>query len=993
MKPVLLKFSGINSYETEYSVAFEELTKGGIFGIFGPTGSGKSTILDAITLALYGKVPRYIDTMHRTFINTSSASASVELEFEIAIAGIKKRYIVKRGYKQNPKGKPGVSITYCSLAEVNGDILADRKENEVTMAVAGLVGLNYQDFTRSVFLPQGKFSEFIFLKGADREKMLERLFGLEEFGKNLQAKIKTAEIGARNELDICNMQIGFYGDISPDVLNTKKKLEKEMSDKIRTLSLERELFLSAWEKYKALDGAYTKLKAADLQLTEQKSLEESYYAEKLALEAAVRAEKLRIPIETIKSLQSQAAHADSERIKHEEIAEVCRKEAVKFENEYSEAKRAATEEYPELFKLEQKLELHLTAIKEIGILDSEVGELRSDWKFSSGQLSDFEKNYKNIKESHKLLADRASEIAAEKEKLIIPSEVFKNLNEGARMENEFTRNESNIRKNKQELTKYEKLSGDLRSMLEEILDEMAELSKRKVKSIASDLAKSLSDNSPCPVCGSLHHPNPQEAGLDFEQDEYLGNLENQAEKLKLEYTQSQARLESAANTLKDMQGIQDICVKSLNNLRAVMPGITDFSQALEEAFDKNTRKSKLEAEEAVIQPQIDKKLAEIQENEVKITKFKADIEVLLEKGREKAAIIAEKKAALGEYHNLETVLSAINETKLTMANIIAKEKEMQSLKDKHAEKLLLNEKNLASLTERISGLRNMESSQQKQIDKALFAEGFADMNAAEEAMMDSLLRMEAEERNREFYRFKAELENTVKQLKDLLGSEEDLQNISERLHKSETQYREADAALITFREEHAVLMDDINRMGKNLQTAEKLAKERKLLEARHGIIKEIENLFRANAFIKFLAAHQLRSVTAEATARLKRMTAGQYAIECDEDANFYIRDDFAGGAYRPPASLSGGEAFMTSLCLALALSTKIQMKSPADLSFFFLDEGFGSLDRETLDVVIDALEQLREENMIVGLITHVEEMKNRIINKIELERVSGSLGK
>ena len=991
MKPILLKFSGINSYEAEYTVPFEELTKGGIFGIFGPTGSGKSTILDAITLALYGKVPRYIDTQHRTFINTSSAAAYVELEFEIMQAGAEKRYIVKRGYKQNPKGKPGVSITYCSLAEVNGDILADRKENEVTTAVTDIVGLNYQDFTRSVFLPQGKFSEFIFLKGADREKMLERLFSLEEFGKNLQAKIKAAENDARNKLDICNMQIGFYGDISSDALDIKKQQDKEMSDKIRTLSLERELFLSSWEKYKTLDAAYKKLQAANLQLAKQKSLQESYDAEKNALEAAVRAEKLRIPIETIKSLQNQAAQANNELKKYKEIADICRKKSIQLENEYLEARKASAEEYPELFKLEQKLELHLVMLKEIDALEEEVGSLRTDWKHGSEKLISFNKIHANAKEAHRLLAERASEIAVKKEQLTVPADVFRNFNEGTRLESEFAVNEKNIQKGRQELAKYEKINDDLCPKLEGMTKELEKLSKNKAKSIASDLAKTLADNSPCPVCGSVHHPNPAEDFSGFKQDEYLENLAEQTEKLKVKYAQNLARMESAANILTDMQDKQDICAKAINDLKAIMPGVNNFSQALEEAFDKNANKTKLEAEEAALVPQMDAKLAEMQAQEVNAAKIKADLDVLLEKGKEKAAVIAEKKAALGEYHDLETVQAAINETKAAMASIVAKEKETQSLKDKHAEEALLNEKNLASLTERISGLRTMEEEQQKLADKALLEEGFADIFAAEDALVDAALRIEAEERNKEFYRFKAELENTVKQLEELLGDEKDSQNISEKLQQSEIQYRKADTELITYREEHAVLADDINRMSENLQNAEKLAKERKLLETRHGIIKEIESLFRANAFIKFLASHQLRYVTAEATSRLKRMTAGQYAIECDEDANFYIRDDFAGGAYRPPASLSGGEAFMTSLCLALALSTKIQMKSPADLSFFFLDEGFGSLDRETLDVVVDALEQLRSENMVVGLITHVEEMKNRIINKIELEKNPGKV--
>ena len=173
-------------------------------------------------------------------------------------------------------------------------------------------------------------------------------------------------------------------------------------------------------------------------------------------------------------------------------------------------------------------------------------------------------------------------------------------------------------------------------------------------------------------------------------------------------------------------------------------------------------------------------------------------------------------------------------------------------------------------------------------------------------------------------------------------------------------------------------------MAVDLEAVAELLSKKKGLEARHAALREIADLFRGNAFIKFLAARHLQYITNEATNRLARMTGGRYAIEYDEDTNFIIRDDFNGGARRPPASLSGGETFMASLCLALALAAKIQMKSHTDLSFFFLDEGFGALDSGSLGAVMDALGQLREENITVGLISHVDEMKHRIHNKIEL---------
>ena len=113
------------------------------------------------------------------------------------------------------------------------------------------------------------------------------------------------------------------------------------------------------------------------------------------------------------------------------------------------------------------------------------------------------------------------------------------------------------------------------------------------------------------------------------------------------------------------------------------------------------------------------------------------------------------------------------------------------------------------------------------------------------------------------------------------------------------------------------------------------------------------------------------------------MSQSKYSLELLE-GSFVIKDNYNGGIIRSPRSLSGGEVFMASLSLALSLSSKIQLKNKAPLEVFFLDEGFGTLDNNTLDIVINTLEQLQTSNISVGIITHVEEIKNRVQNKINV---------
>lgn len=141
-------------------------------------------------------------------------------------------------------------------------------------------------------------------------------------------------------------------------------------------------------------------------------------------------------------------------------------------------------------------------------------------------------------------------------------------------------------------------------------------------------------------------------------------------------------------------------------------------------------------------------------------------------------------------------------------------------------------------------------------------------------------------------------------------------------------------------------------------------------------------MFKGNTFVEFLAEEQLESVARDASARLSMLTRQRYAIEVDSEGGFVMRDDANGGVRRPVSSLSGGETFLTSLSLALALSAQIQLRGEYPLQFFFLDEGFGTLDQDLLDTVVTALEKLQSDNLAVGVISHVQELRARLPKKL-----------
>ena len=226
--------------------------------------------------------------------------------------------------------------------------------------------------------------------------------------------------------------------------------------------------------------------------------------------------------------------------------------------------------------------------------------------------------------------------------------------------------------------------------------------------------------------------------------------------------------------------------------------------------------------------------------------------------------------------------------------------------------------------------------------------------------------------------------DTVYVLKMILDYKEQLKNRNFSKEKFEN-LAERDKIVNMCLEKNICLLGEITKsieiFNINKKRAEEILKEKEKIEKKLNPAKEMTELLKGRKFLDFLSAGKLQSITRIASETLQRITNGRYRINVDEKSDFSIMDNF-NSAVRKPQSLSGGETFMVSLCLALALANQIQLKGKSKLEFFFLDEGFGTLDSELLEIVFSVLENLKAEGMTVGIITHVEEIKNRVARKL-----------
>ena len=237
MRPIRLSIQGLRSYRERQEIDFEALTEHGLFGIFGPTGSGKSTILDAITLALFGSAVRAERGKQGT-VHPLEKQMEIVFEFEIGAGARRKRYRVERVFKQG-NGPFSVMAGGSRLLEIEdpegdlpGLVMVAEGAKEVDAAIEAILGLQMEDFTRAVVLPQGQFAKFLQLGGADRNKMVERLFGLERYGKKLSDKVSQRWNEAQQEVGRLEAARAEVGDASDEAIERAKTALAEATSQL-----------------------------------------------------------------------------------------------------------------------------------------------------------------------------------------------------------------------------------------------------------------------------------------------------------------------------------------------------------------------------------------------------------------------------------------------------------------------------------------------------------------------------------------------------------------------------------------------------------------------------------------------------------------------------------------------------------------------------------------------------------------------------------------
>jgi exonuclease SbcC len=1123
MKPIKLAIAGLHSFREKQEIDFEALCSGGVFGIFGPTGSGKSSILDAMTLALYGKVERASNNT-QGIMNHAEDQLSVSFTFELENAEQKKRYRVERSFKRTDSIR--LKTSGCRLLEEGEEtvVIAD-KANEVNEKIHELLGLTVDDFTRAVVLPQGKFAEFLSLKGSERRQMLQRLFNLEQYGDLLNKKLKMRLQKAKTSLSERIAEQAGLGDASKEAVAAAKEEVEKRKEHLKKVEEEYDTITKTYEEKRQIWNLQLE---KDSFLQKQKELDREkakYEMMEKKLEIAETAERLKPYAEAVNELRKEKAYYESETKRLE--AETKTKKAVyeKKHQGFEDIRNEKIKKEPVLLQKREKLTQLIELVTELEKEQKQLASLNKECQLLEKKLHDKQveiqklENLLNIAyERQKELKKQLKENAVSKdarEKIRNATELKQKLEHLYKQRNELQelkeKKDHHFQMTKQKVTEAEekklqwkkqiaaKFQGlqtvyhhvcERQRELERFLHHMKMMQKKvrdeieeaRTHEAAKQLAFKLAEGEPCPVCGSTHHPAPKlesqlkERPLSVlqqtlasmeEKISHIQEEEKQIYTLKLKLEELSASIVAEQSFLQKVQPLTAAAIEPIfeedepfehvdmgrfkqlsTEIKALNQDFLQVKEALQ-TFNQNIRQ--VMQIQSQYEPMQESLFIELKDLNEKIVEMKVhieeeeqkwqtlfpelsihDVEKMIEQIREKDAMVetlTERiETSISFLDEKEKEKLALKEEERTLSNQLSAKKaelhyKQQSVEEKQnrlnreeAESDKLHEE-LEEIEETLKRYKTVEQKAYEQWQTALkeLQQLESEFHTAKKQMKDANVKLEKAEKRWEEEKKKTSFQSIESVLEAILSAEEKqsikaellkyqeevthvktaLQQVIEKLKGqflSESEWLEIQtlkhgvkARLNEAVEQKGAAETQLKVLFEKHERYMEIEKEKKTLQRDVDRMEHLQQILKGNSFVEYIAEKQLEQVSLDASERLGELTRRRYAIEVDSQGGFIMRDDANGGVKRPVSSLSGGETFLTSLALALSLSVQIQLSGQYPLQFFFLDEGFGTLDSELLDTVISALEKLQSHNLSVGVISHVQELRARLPKRLIVE--------
>lgn len=524
------------------------------------------------------------------------------------------------------------------------------------------------------------------------------------------------------------------------------------------------------------------------------------------------------------------------------------------------------------------------------------------------------------------------------------------------------------------------------------LEEVGEVNEERLKSLEEEF-NTLKDK--------IEEFNLKKENLEKDLEklkEEKNNLENIFNKAEVILCEKIVREKEIASKVKELDKELKLKNSELNSIKNELK-IEDIKLENELILKKEKEKNILEKEIRILRTQLEEsnkikdelreKRDELKENYLsQKSLLDGKVEVYREKER---MIKGALKGLIDESLPIEKIdIKGLLEDLQLEIDYIEKSYLNLSEEKEKLEKAFNNINQEVAITkERVNSLNLRKENEEKKVNLALEEEGFKTILEVKEGILSKdekeKLKILIEEYHNNFIKVRANIELLIKKLNGKSLTEEEWTRVLQEKNNTEKELKEVEEIKIR-------LVTESESIKKKLEEQRDILHIKAKQEHKLALLSDLEKLFKGKKFVEFIAANQLKYISIEASKKLKDITNGVYGLEVDENGKFIIRDYKNGGAERDASTLSGGETFLASLALALSLSSQIQLKGTAPLELFFLDEGFGTLDDNLLDVVMSSLERLHHERLSVGIISHVESIKNRVPVKLILTPAEAGIG-
>ncbi|HIX55532.1 MAG TPA: SMC family ATPase [Candidatus Sphingobacterium stercoripullorum] len=1002
MIPIKLTIEGVYSYQKKQIINFQELSQAGLFGIFGSVGSGKSSILEAITFALYGDTERLSrnDSRNYNMMNLQSDSSLFDFEF---LNHNNERYRIIREYKRNGKRFEDVAVRKAQTYAWDGSewIPLDGVKTE------DIIGLNYKNFKRTIIIPQGKFRDFIELSPTDRTNMLKEIFDLYRFDLGPKARGLAAE--TKTVLDNLTGELKGFEEINEQELKGVEKTLKEVNLQLQEDSKKHEktnaelLFLTRvkedMDALKAKTDVLAYLTSQKPQMEERAKALEIYmkalyqvqpfiraYTEKNSELTSILKEKQQVDSRLV-TLEEQQDKIEQQNIFHQK--EVQRLPELDRKAELLKELKGKLLRDQELTKEENRHAKGGAVIKEteerinkiavhIADLDSEIEALRNA-QISTKDLLDLGAWYNKQEELLKELNKWSSDLQQK-------------TTEGSAITGWFST----------QALDPSSSEGVLKSQLDNQKEQIAKLeaglNKLSLKEELSRFATTLQHGESCPLCGSLEHPDPMQAHSNAEE---IGAINKQISSLKNTYEQILKTQGEAESKRKQLEQIEAQKSQITQEVSKVNQKITehrsiflwnDFDMDNKTLFEERHTKAIKTEQEKVKKEKARKEQQDALELERKnLRKYEEGVQEIahrINQLKTANSIFTERlenqNYKLEDFPTTPSEVDGLENDLIASRNKITKEHEsfQEIYKNWHNEYTRLGEK--ARIFEsQIDKLKTSVEASLKELNIKVKEHGFQTIDEVNEILENKLNIRDTEEEIQTFqvlYQTRFQQVQTLKEkLKDQSFDQEQFDLLKTQEATIAQQLDRLKDTLGGLSSQHAFLI-------KKLEEKKKLEQEFKKTSNRYEEIKVLVQLFNRSGFVNYVSGVWLENIVSLANERFHRMTKNQLSLVLSEDNNLEVIDYLNEGKRRSVKTLSGGQSFQVSLALALALAESVQSLSKAEKSFFFIDEGFGTLDSDSVDVVFETLNQLNKENRIVGIISHVEALQERLAASLHIHK-------